>query len=279
MKKRPTQLPKRSSSHKTETKAVDQVKHALGENFLFRQQTERDYGIDAHIERFEDEYPTGDVLYAQIKGTNKNFDSTVKYENFPVKTLNYASLFSIPFFIFYASTTSKKTKFLWIQKYIDSHLKKNKSNFENQETLTIEFPEENNLEDNSEKLINIIQQEKHIRVGLKFLTHYRRLCNAYEDLKKGKIEALQVCIREIMEIMKSEALHARVDYNEFELTRFDIEAVAHLLNDIEKSNNINENQIKSLDRLLFPLKFVELDFLNLDATEKMNSWLFKSPPY
>ena len=40
-------------------------------DYLYRELSERDYGVDAIIECFEDGIPTGKIGFLQIKGTSK----------------------------------------------------------------------------------------------------------------------------------------------------------------------------------------------------------------
>lgn len=61
----------RISTHKIETKTRNNIRKIIDSGpFLFRELTERDYGIDAIIEYFNDEKVTGKIAFIQIKGTN-----------------------------------------------------------------------------------------------------------------------------------------------------------------------------------------------------------------
>ena len=48
-------------------------------DYLYRELSERDYGVDAIIECFEDGIPTGKIGFLQIKGTSKEIDSAEEY--------------------------------------------------------------------------------------------------------------------------------------------------------------------------------------------------------
>jgi hypothetical protein len=204
-------LPSRSPSHNIETTALNLIRNTFGGEFLIREQDDRDYGIDIHIERFDGATPTGDVFLAQIKGTEKPFSEPVSIANFPVMTLNYACLFSAPLFLFYTSTSTKQTKFIWLQKYVEFHLKPNHSKFQNQETITIKFPENNNLENNIDKILGIVQEEKLIKVAHAFIMPYRRLLNAHEQLKNSNVSFVHAAIHAVTKISTSGALDARSD--------------------------------------------------------------------
>ena len=66
----------RIPSHKIEVRAKDIIRKKINEfdnssAFIFRELSERDYGIDAIVERFENDNPTGKIMMLQIKGKDK----------------------------------------------------------------------------------------------------------------------------------------------------------------------------------------------------------------
>lgn len=64
----------RVNTHIIETRSKDHIRKVINSTgmALFRDITERDYGIDAIIELFDDGSPTGKIALVQIKGTEKN---------------------------------------------------------------------------------------------------------------------------------------------------------------------------------------------------------------
>ncbi|WP_162557243.1 DUF4365 domain-containing protein, partial [Proteus mirabilis] len=133
----------RSQSHFVETEAIKIVHNQIpSKNWVLRSIGERDYGSDFMIELFDNKESTGDCFFVQSKGTEKTFTEDVKI-SFPVNTIKYAMLFNVPFFLFYTSITSKQTKFIWLQKY--TNLVLNEKNWEDKKSITIYFPEENDL--------------------------------------------------------------------------------------------------------------------------------------
>ena len=78
---------KRAPQHQIDTKAVRQILSILDENWLIRNQDERDYGIDLTIERFNGENATGDFILVQVKGTESQFEENIKLPKFPTKTI------------------------------------------------------------------------------------------------------------------------------------------------------------------------------------------------
>ncbi|MBP6082135.1 MAG: DUF4365 domain-containing protein [Providencia sp.] len=148
----------RSKSHFVETEAIKIVNNQIpSDDWVFRSIGERDYGSDFMIEIFDNNESTGDCFFVQSKGTEKTFTDDVKI-SFPVNTLKYAMLFNVPFFLFYTSITSKQTKFIWLQKY--TNLVLNESNWEDKKSITILFPEVNDLSKNREKIIKLLANSR-----------------------------------------------------------------------------------------------------------------------
>ena len=107
----------RSKEHIIDTKAIRTVIAQLDHNWLIRNLDERDYGIDLTLERFDGEFPTGDFILLQVKGTNTRFSKDVKLSGYPVKNIQYSLLFNIPFFALHVSNPSNKAFFVWLQKW------------------------------------------------------------------------------------------------------------------------------------------------------------------
>jgi len=170
---------KRTETHITDTKAVRRIFNQLDENWLIRNLEERDYGIDLSLELFNGVSPTGSMTLIQVKGTEKEFDTDsenfIKLSNFPVKTIQYALLFEIPFFVFHISLAKNETKFIWLQKYIERKLSKENPSWESQETVTLYFPISNDLEKNAKKIKDIINRYKDEKIFLIFLKKYEEL--------------------------------------------------------------------------------------------------------
>jgi hypothetical protein len=271
-------LPNRPLSHIIETESINHIKSAFGSDWIFRNQEDRDYGIDIHLERFKGENPTGEVLYGQVKGTRSEFSDSVKLSGFPTKTICYARLFAIPFFLFYTSTGSKKTKFIWLQKYAD--LKIRSKILQTNDTVTIEFPEENILDENGiAKIVDILKREKCIKHGLTFITHYRRLINCIERLKNGEVSVMEQCKKQIAAIETSGVLKEYIDFGANDFPKFNARTAFDILNHIEEQNIIATDDRTELERVLFPLKIVETEFLNMDTNYAVCCWVNNTVPY
>lgn len=184
---------KRTPNHQIDTKAVRGILTQLDENWLIRNLDERDYGIDLTMERFDGENATGDFFLAQVKGTDSKFAKKVKLSSFPTKTIQYSLLFNVPFFVFYTSNTSKETRFVWLQKYAELVLPRKSPSWEAQEHVTIDFPDENSLSENSEKIIDIIEKDKNKKIGVKFLSIYESIMFHSKNVLTGDFDVGEYC--------------------------------------------------------------------------------------
>lgn len=155
----------RTNAHVIETKTRDFIRNKIDNYYengdaLFREVTERDYGIDALIELFDNEIPTGMIALLQIKGTEKTI-VPLKEENsiscsISASNFRYALQCNIPVILIYA-TLSKPNGFYYmrIQDAITEDLRV-KAN--NQSSITIRIPETNNAMDNFEGLFDLIRE-------------------------------------------------------------------------------------------------------------------------
>lgn len=242
----------------------------MGQDWVFRDHAEKDYGTDIHIEIFDGNLPTGLILYGQVKGTQNTFPDKVKLNNFPTKTANYANLFDIPFFVFYSSTSEKKTKFVWLQEYLRLKVKPNL--LTEQQTITIDFPEENSLNENGlQKIIAILEDEKFRKIGIKFLTYYERLLLNIENLKKGDISSARSCLINFCEIMRLEIVPQLAD--ERDLFSCDFKSGILILNKIIHAKNITESDLKKLEQIIFCFRMKKLQVLNIDTDAATRAWI------
>ncbi|WP_311753481.1 DUF4365 domain-containing protein [Proteus columbae] len=266
------QLPKRVQAHKTEDSAVDIVTKLLGNDFLVDAQPKYDYGIDARIEIFDGEYPTGGVFFAQIKGTSSYLKETggYIYKDFPIKTLNYALLFSVPFFLFYVSTKSEQVRFIWLQKYYEIEFENKGLVIENKDTIRIKFPKENSLLNNKDKIKFIVYNEMKSKAKIKYISYYQKLLKLYNS------KDFYSCAEIIYKIYRLNLIKHRDDMesneklkelNLGEITKrislwIDYNKVTQAFMCLHKKNN-HENEFSNLlTRLFDTLNFKEQEFLS-----------------
>lgn len=155
---------RRISAHVIETKAKDCIRTQI-DNFydngdaLFREITERDYGIDAIIELFYEGKPTGKIALVQIKGT-KNVITPLKKSDeiscsISSSNAEYAFQNNLPVILFYVCIT-KPDCFYYVKlqdKITEDYCEKIKS----QEKITIRIPINNNSMEDLEALFQLIR--------------------------------------------------------------------------------------------------------------------------
>ena len=131
---------------------------------LFREWSERDYGIDAVVEMFDNGYPTGKIAYIQLKGTSKKIGTlkigplkgkAVSCGNVSNSSLDYARQNRIPMILVYVSLAVPKCfYFVDLQSQINDIESRRKN--ENQAEHTVHIPAENYVEDDLSGFFELI---------------------------------------------------------------------------------------------------------------------------
>lgn len=119
----------RTENHITETKSRQIFAAAMTGfrddqynegDLLFREQTERDYGIDGEIELFQHGQATGRIAKVQIKGTGKTIEKlktvdAVSCSGISKSNLSYCRQKNYPVMLVYVSTADGKFYFIDLQ--------------------------------------------------------------------------------------------------------------------------------------------------------------------
>jgi hypothetical protein len=156
----------KTKPHKIESQAKDIVRSRINSNknysALFRELTERDYGIDAIVELFDDEdNPTGKFALLQIKGTSKTI---VPLKNKPnlipcsISTSNarYAKQNIIPVILIYVTLNKAEGfYFVFLQELLTDD---NKDKLDKQKSLTVHIPIYNNAQEDLAPLFEAINE-------------------------------------------------------------------------------------------------------------------------
>lgn len=121
-------LPIRSKQHISESKSFRIFRNNVPDEWIIRDITERDYGIDCYLEIVgNDQRLTGELVSIQIKGINKinwNEDNQYKFGKIEISTTNYWYLFSVPVFICIVDLTTEEVFYLAVKKYIRENFDK-----------------------------------------------------------------------------------------------------------------------------------------------------------
>jgi hypothetical protein len=170
--------PQRPSTHIKETDSWKILQNSVPSEWLLREVTERDYGVDCYLEMVgRDGSVRGDLISIQLKGTesldwkqnDKQNRQEAKFSGVKIETINYWMNLAVPVFLCVAETATKKLYFTPIKNQVRNQYKKYKS----QQSLSFLLSTKHML-DNDQGLLNFIIcyiQEK----NFKELTELSRL--------------------------------------------------------------------------------------------------------
>lgn len=154
----------RISPHVIETKTRDSLRSKIDSFYdngdaLFRELTERDYGIDAVIELFDNGMPTGMIALVQIKGSQNKIVPLIDNKAVPCKisasSAHYAEQNRIPVVLVNAYIGSPFCFYYAKLQDVVTEVQKRKIDY--QKTITIRIPVENMITDDLEPLFEMIR--------------------------------------------------------------------------------------------------------------------------
>ena len=122
------ELPLRADNHIRETVGYKVLESNVPAEWMIRDVTERDYGIDCYIELVNaDKRLTGEIAFVQMKTTDK-IDWRIKDKGFRFykverSTTNYLNGFKIPTYLFLVDLSTKEMFFLSVKEYLLEHYK------------------------------------------------------------------------------------------------------------------------------------------------------------
>lgn len=274
-------MPSRIDPHKIDTKANRKMIAQLDENWLVRDQQDRDYGIDLTIERYGEDEATGDYFFVQLKGKDEAFTDKVKLSSFPVKTIKYALLFNIPFFVFHTSIKSNQTKYVWLQKYAETKLMETTPNWKEQESITIYFPHENDLSDNPNKIVEIIAKDKSKKEGVKFLSLYEALKIHTDSVIHGEQFAVgEYCNSVSMAIFNMSSFLLRYTSNiDHSWKKIEVLNMADSFREISERLEVSLVNKENISRTMKHLEKIKYAFLDDDELDIFGVKMKAHTPY
>lgn len=152
----------RKSSHVIETNSTDIFRTKVNSFYsngdaLFRDVTERDYGIDGLIELFENECPTGMISLIQIKGKENTIVPLKKYDGvscqISTSNVHYAFQKNIPVIVVYLSIKDNVFYYVCLNDLVDDISDEKMNN----NKITIRIPNENLIVDDLEPMFSKIR--------------------------------------------------------------------------------------------------------------------------
>jgi len=154
----------RTGPHIIETKSKDIIRSKIDKFYqngdaLYRELTERDYGIDALIELFKEGNPTGSLALLQIKGTEKKFKALKRkpYISIQISTSNakYGYQNNIPIMLLYVNTLNDEDiYYVKLQEAVGS-IAQNK--IKEQKEISINIPISNCIKEDLEPFFETIR--------------------------------------------------------------------------------------------------------------------------
>ena len=120
------ELPKRVDNHIRETSGYKVLESKIPPEWMIRNVTERDYGIDCYIELVDaNNRLTGEIAFVQMKSTDtiswRIKDNGFRFYKVEKSTTNYLSGFKIPTYVFLVDLSTEDLFFLSVKEYIAEH--------------------------------------------------------------------------------------------------------------------------------------------------------------
>lgn len=147
-------LPKRPPAHIKESESWKILQNSVPSEWIVREVSERDYGIDCYIELVSNENTvTGDLLSVQLKSTEnlewkydkKKKRREAKFAGIRIETINYWMNLPVPVFLFVAETSTKSLYFAPIKLQVRNQYRK----YLSQASLSFTLSEQHSFADDT----------------------------------------------------------------------------------------------------------------------------------
>ena len=269
--------PKRIDSHKIDSLAMRFVGAKFPSYWIDRDLSERDYGIDLAIEIFnqknnsvESETSTGLLSLIQVKGTTiplEKRDGYYKFSNFPVRTLNYAMQFKIPFILIVVSVNrdsllNSTAHFLWLQDYIrkDGYgcLRKD---WRLHKKITLRIPIENDFVQKQSFFEDCVKEDHFEMEKIDAVKKYYQIkCYTESISNVGNYElVMDMWLDLLASIDKLDFMKKEYDIDDDFDIAFDIEKIKKICLAIKKQKTIAEQQKVLLQKALKKIEYIIYD--------------------
>jgi len=294
----------RTYQHIIDTRSIKKVLNALPDHWVVRELSERDYGIDLHIEIFNHTgtdksnhnafESTGNLLNIQVKGTDSKLiiskENTLDFR-LHRKSLTYFEKFAIPFILLRVDVSSDDGEiyFVWLQKYIKMKLehdfpewrtekryhpdgKKIKPNYK------IQIPLKNTLSENLEKLDSIASRIKYLEELTEYIELFSSINWVVENTSLGEFNAdADTYSYLVNEVKKLSRLQALVHVNNCGITSEKIDSLLSHFSEIKSSGN--SNGIANYPHKDEFLRLLESEAYSTNMTEELQSEICGNTAY
>jgi hypothetical protein len=261
--------PQRGPTHRVDTQAFRMLLSHLDIDWVVRSMEERDYGIDLQIEIFDGANPTGTLVFGQLKGTGGPFADEPSFQ-FPVKTLLYAEMFSAPFFLFRTSIHDGQTRFIWLQKFIETKVPELHPKWRTQGSIVVSMPEGNDLVKNKERFLRLAKEQIRERQALQFLRIEFNLALHGESVLNGEHAVGKFCsmeakqLRQLREFLLGSEFQGEEDYKNL------CELSTHF-EDIANVNSISQGQREEVENCLEIMERIKIAYLSEPDIQQFTS--------
>ncbi|MGC1391238.1 MAG: DUF4365 domain-containing protein [Bacteroidales bacterium] len=139
-------LPKRVPQHISETASFKLFSKKIPDNWIIRELTERDYGIDCYLEMTNDQNElTGELALIQLKSRKAipwTKDEYYTLTDINISTSNYWYKIVVPVFIFLTDIENQELYFL----SVDNYIKRNFKEYAKQDTFNYKIEKSNKFD-------------------------------------------------------------------------------------------------------------------------------------
>lgn len=275
------QFPERPRTHVVESSSLKVFNNVIVDEWLVRELTEQDYGIDLQLEIFENSQATGKILQIQLKGSDApSYDKTapfVTYYGIKSSTINYWSSLPIPVIFVFVDTNTKDCFYCNINHYI----RDNYNDFKKQNLHNIKIPTSQILQlATSSKIINDIYNQEMQRAEFeRQIYEFMSSTRTYQEILQEHYDLYSVMPIENGDENKIRNLLSIL--NKFS-SRFSISWNAPSINDISSPYGsklctaIYERKLSKYSQSIIDvMRKIAREICNLVLTTERNYWYYK----
>lgn len=176
-------MPQRVSQHISETAGFKLFSSKIPDNWIIRDVTERDYGIDCYLELVSDNNELmGELVSIQLKsvdGISWTQGDHFTLSGIKITTTNYWYKFAVPVFIFIADINNQELFFVPVKSYIKRHF----SEFLRQDNFNYKILKINKFQVNESILtfrLNYYYERNRLQYENELVRFLSNLLNYYE---------------------------------------------------------------------------------------------------
>jgi len=275
------QFPERPRTHVIESSSLKVFNNVIVDEWLVRELTEQDYGIDLQLEIFENSQATGKILQIQLKGSDApSYDKTapfVTYYGIKSSTINYWSSLPIPVIFVFVDTNTKDCFYCNINHYI----RDNYNDFKKQNLHNIKIPTSQILQlATSSKIINDIYNQEMQRAEFeRQIYEFMSSTRTYQEVLQEHYDPYSVMpivdgdenkIHNLLNVLKKLCSHFSISWN------------APSINDISSPYGskfctaIYERKLSKYSQsIIDTMRKIAREICNLVLTTERNYWYYK----